>query len=100
MVKSVQDIYQLCPSLPAYEDWKCKLDEFLIEIPDNLMTGTIETGLCNVFNSRQTNSLLRWSLFLGLGGHRGDDIVPDFNLNYNYDIVSLSYSWRQSLGEF
>ena len=27
MVKSIQDIYQLCPSLPAYEDWKCKLDE-------------------------------------------------------------------------
>jgi len=21
-----EDIYQLCPSLPAYEDWKCKLN--------------------------------------------------------------------------
>ena len=84
----------------SLDDWKFKLDEFLNEIPDNPMTGANETGLCDILNSRQTNSHLRWSLFLGLGGHRGDDIVPDINLNYNYDIVSLSYSWRQSLEEF
>ena len=62
----------------SLDEWKFKLDEFLENIPDNPVCGANETGLCNIFNSKQTNSLLRWIPYLGLSGRRLDVIVPDF----------------------
>ena len=60
------------------DDWKFKLDKFLGDIPDNPVCGANETGLCNPYNSKQTNSLLRWIPHLGLSGRRTDEILPDY----------------------
>ena len=63
----------------SLDEWKYKLDEFLESIPDNPVTQANETGLCNIYTGKQTNTLLRWIPFLGLSSRQGDnDIVPDF----------------------
>ena len=51
-------------------DWKIKLDNFLSGIPDNPVTSPNESGQCDMFTAKQTNSLLSWIPFLGLSGRR------------------------------
>ena len=50
--------------------WKNSLDKYLEKIPDNPVTSKITSGLCNVYNSKPTNSLIRWIPALHLSGRR------------------------------
>ena len=71
-------------SLPLYlrkeimdtKSWKILLDKFLERIPDNPITLRISSGLCEVYTSKPTNSLLKWIPHLGLLGRR-KHISPD-----------------------
>ena len=58
-----------------YQDWKQKLDVFLAKIPDCPITRDNESGLCDQFTARPTNSLIKWIPHLGLSGRR--DMKPD-----------------------
>ena len=67
---------KLFNSLPIYlrqkfekfEHWKIELDNFLSQIPDNPVTSRIDSGLCNLYTSKSTNSLCRWIPFLSTAG--------------------------------
>ena len=61
-----------------FDQWKILLDKFLATIPDNPVTGPNESGLCDYYSSKQTNSLLFWIPHLGKSGRRGN-IDVSFN---------------------
>ena len=60
--------------------WKNSLDKFLESIPDNPVTSKITSGLCNIYTSRPTNSLIRWIPALHLNGRRADT-PPNYDVN-------------------
>ena len=73
---------KLYNSLPLYlritkdisiETWKEKLDEFLENIPDNPITLRCTSGLCDVYTTKPTNSLIYWIPFLHLSGRRENE---------------------------
>ena len=70
---------KLYNSLPLYlrnvkdisiEKWKENLDKFLMNIPDNPITSRCTSGLCDVYTTKPTNSLIYWIPFLHLSGRR------------------------------
>ena len=70
---------KLFNSLPLYlrldneqsiESWKEKLGKFPEEIPDNPITTRCQSGLCDAYTSKSTNSLIWWIPFLHLSGKR------------------------------
>ena len=65
-------------NLLNFDQWKILLDKFLATIPDNPVTGPNESGLCDYYSSKQTNSLLFWIPHLGKSGRRGN-IDVSFN---------------------
>ena len=54
--------------------WKSNLDKFLERIPDNPVTVPNESGLCELYTAKQTNSLIYWIPHLGLTGRRNDGV--------------------------
>ena len=52
-------------------EWKASLDEFLSNIPDCPTTNDLQSGRCDRFSSKPTNSIQDWIPFLGLTGRRG-----------------------------
>ena len=89
---------KLFNSLPLYlrldkndtiESWKVSLDKFLEEIPDNPITSRCQSGLCDAYTSKSTNSLIWWIPFLHLSGKRDrrDKLLETHEHSNNVKIV-------------
>ena len=66
---------RMYPSVETFDNWKLRYDLLLDSILDNPITGPNDSGLCEYHTSKQTNSLLYWTPFLGKSGrHANIDI--------------------------
>ena len=53
-----------------YVNWKQEFDTFLADIPDHPVTMETDSGLCDPFTARPTNTLLCWIPHLGINRRR------------------------------